>query len=129
MKTAFLILAIALACCGSAAAQKGTAEPDYYPMNYGGDTWAGEVTGADESTREVTLTYTSGSKTETFNGVLPADYKAKMRDGVERTFPVTDLLGLTVKTYYMKKEKKVSGQKIKYNEIFRIKFLPPKKKS
>lgn len=53
MKTLALTLAVFLAGAGVSTAQKGTAEPDYYPMDYPGDTWTGEVTSANEDTAGV----------------------------------------------------------------------------
>jgi hypothetical protein len=37
MKKLLFALTILLACCGAAAAQKVTAEPDYYPQGFNGD--------------------------------------------------------------------------------------------
>jgi hypothetical protein len=109
-------------------AQKGTAEPNYYPMGYSGDTWAGDVTSVNEDTREFTLTYTKGDKTQTFIGVLPKGYTAKMKDGSDHEVEVADLMGMRVKIYYMTKSKKdANGVKVKTNEVFRIKFLPKDK--
>ena len=123
-----LALATILFCVGIAEAQKVPAESDYYPLNYAGDAWMGEVTEANDSTRELILTYRKGEKVQTFTGVLPSTYKIKMKDGAERSFPVTDLIGQHIKVYYMTKEKKVDGRKVKFNEIIRIKFILPKDK-
>lgn len=105
-------------------AQKGTAEPGYYPMGYAADTWTGEVTSVNEETREFTLTYKKGDKEQTFVGVLPTGYKVKMKDGSDHEIKLAELRGLRIKVYYMTKSKKVNDQKVKTNEVFKIKFLP-----
>src|SRR5712671_4780248 len=64
-----------------ARAQHGSAADGYYPFGYAGDTWSGEVTSTNDDTREITLTYNKGSKTETFTGVLQVGYKVKLKDG------------------------------------------------
>ena len=46
MKKVFTALAFLIFCAGVSMAQRGTAELDYYPMGYAGDTWTGEVRGA-----------------------------------------------------------------------------------
>lgn len=127
MKKLICSFALILSCIGFASAQKVSAESGYYPMGYSGDAWVGEVTSADENTREITLTYRKGDKVKTFTGVLPSGYTAKMKDGKEQSFPVTDLIGMNIKVYYMEKEKKSEGKKVKFNDIFNVKFLPAKK--
>jgi hypothetical protein len=37
------------------------------------------------------------------------------------------MMGMRVKAYYVTKTKRVNDQKIKTNEVFKIKFLPPSK--
>ncbi len=64
--TACLIL-----CVGVSVAQKGKAEPDYYPMGYPGDTWTGQVTAFDNEQRTLTLTHISGKKVLTFVASIP----------------------------------------------------------
>ena len=108
----------------SAWAQKGVAEPDYYPMNYSGNTWTGKVTAVDENKREFTLTYKKKDKEETFTAVLPKGYKVKMSDGKDYDIKMSDLSGLQIKVYYITKTVKNSnGEKIKTNEAFKIKFI------
>jgi len=103
--------------------QKGTAEPDYYPQNYSGDTWTGVVTSVNEDTREFTLTYKKNDKEESFVGVLPKGYTHKMADGTNQEVKLTDLMGVKIRAYYMSKTKKVNDQKIKYNDVFKINLL------
>jgi hypothetical protein len=64
-----------------ALAQLGTAPNDYDPPGYSGNTWSGEVTSRNDETREITLTYAKGSKTDIFTGVLQEGYKVKRKDG------------------------------------------------
>jgi len=52
-------------------AQKGTVEPDWYPVGYGGATWAGEVTAFDNDHRTLTLTHGKGKDAETFVATIP----------------------------------------------------------
>jgi hypothetical protein len=128
MKRLFATLALLSLCAGASVAQNGTAEPDFYPMGYSGDTWTGEVTLVNENTREFTLTYRKGDKTQTFVGILPKGYKAKMKDGSDQEVEMGDLMGMRVKAYYMTKSKKdAQGEKVKTNEVFKIKFLPKDK--
>jgi hypothetical protein len=70
------------------------------------------------------LTYRSGDKEQTFVGVLPKGYKVKMRDGSVHEIKMEELMGMRVKPYYMTRSRKVNDQKIKTNEVFKIKFLP-----
>ena len=123
MRKLISLVALAFVCTGVAVGQKGTAEPDYYPQNYSGDTWTGVVTAVNEDTREFTLTYKRKDKEESFVGVLPKGYLHKMADGSEREVQLAALMGMTIRAYYMTKTKKVQDQKVKYNDVFKIKLL------
>lgn len=127
MKTLALTFAIFLAAAGVSPAQQGSAESDYYPMGYAGNTWTGEVTSTNEDTREFTLTYRKGDKEKTFVGVLAKGYMVKMKDGSDQEVKMSELMGMRVKAYYMTKSKKVNDQKVKTNEVFKLRFLPPDK--
>jgi hypothetical protein len=128
MKKLFAALAFLILFTGVSMAQKGTAEPDYYPQGYSGDTWTGEVTSINEDTREFTLTYTKGDKSQTFVGVLPKGYKVQMKDGRDYEVTMADLMGKRIRAYYINKSKKdANGVKVKTNEVFKIKFLPKEK--
>jgi hypothetical protein len=48
MKRFFVAFVCLIVCAGVSVAQKGKAEPDYYPLGYSGDTWTGEVTAFDK---------------------------------------------------------------------------------
>jgi hypothetical protein len=126
MNKFLLSLIVLLFCSLPSFAQKGTAEPDYYPLGFNGDTWTGEVVTTDDSKREITLTYKKKGKEQTFTGILDEGYKLKMKDGSMYELKVSELPpGTKIKVYYISKTKKdASGVKVKYNEIFRIRFLP-----
>jgi hypothetical protein len=127
MKRVLIGVVLIVIAAGTAPAQKGTAEPDYYPPNYSGDTWTGHVTAVDENTREFTLTYKKKDKDETFVGVLPKGYTVKLKDGKDHEVKISEMMGMRVKAYYITKTTKVNDQKIKTNEVFKIKFLPQEK--
>jgi len=125
MKKLLLSLTVMLLCSVIIYAQKGTAEPDYYPMGYNGDTWTGEVTATDDSKREITLTYKKKYKEETFVGILEEGYKVKMKEGNMQELKVSEIPpGTRIKVYYMTKTKKdSSGAKIKFNQIIKNSIL------
>src|SRR5262245_28554817 len=125
MKKLVLSVALILLCAGISIAQHGTAEPDYYPAGFNGDTWTGEVTAASEDTREFTLTYTKGTDTKTFVGILPKGYTVKMKDGRDYEVKMAELMGMRLKAYYITKKKKdANGVKTETHEVFKIKFIP-----
>ena len=102
-------------------AQHGTAENGYWPMGFVGDTWTGVVSATNDDTCEITLTFTKGDKTQTFTGVLQEGYRVKSNDGTPHVLKVSEIpLGTKLKVYYMPKEHKVEGRKVKYNEIIRL---------
>ena len=106
-------------------AQHGTAGNGYFPPGYEGDTWTGAVSTTDDTTRTVTLTYSSKKKTETFTGVLQEGCcKVKMSDGtVQELRPSQLSLGRRVMVYYIPKTKKAEGKKTTVNEIFKLDFI------
>ncbi len=107
-----------------ARAQHASAADGYYPFGYAGDTWSGEVTSTNDDTREITLTYNKGSKTETFTGVLQVGYKVKLKDGTSHELKASEVLkGTHLMIFYMPKTKKDGDKKVKYYEIFRIQVL------
>ena len=106
-------------------AQHGTASSGYFPPGYEGDTWTGGVTTTDDTTRTVTLTYSSKNKTETFRGVLQEGCcKVKMSDGTVQELKPSQLSpGRRLMVYYIPKTTKVEGKKTTANEIFKVDFL------
>jgi hypothetical protein len=107
-----------------AVSQHGAAPNDYYPVGYSGDTWSGEVTTTNDETREITLTFTKGSKIETFTGVLQEGYKAKLKDGTAHDLKPSEIpKGTHLKVFYMPRTKKDGDKKIKYYEIFKLEVV------
>ena len=128
MNKLIFIVVLTLFSTGISVAQHGTAEPDYYPPGFNGDTWTGEVTAASEDTREFTLTYTKGNDTQTFVGILPQGYTVKMKDGRNYEIKMAELMGMRIKAYYITKKKKdANGVKTETHEVFKIKFFPKDK--
>ncbi|MBI1749693.1 MAG: hypothetical protein HYR59_03430 [Acidobacteria bacterium] len=124
MRIAGFFMMLLLARLSPALAQHGSAENGYYPLAFSGDTWTGVVTATNDATREITLSFTKGDKTETFTGVVEQGYKVKMADGTMRELKVGEIpAGARLKVYYMARQKKDGDKKVKYYEIFRILFL------
>lgn len=75
------------------------------------------------ASREITLIYNNGKKTETFVGVLQQGYKVKLKDG-SLAEPKLSMIpaGTRLKVYYIAKNRKVNGLKEKFYEIFRMDF-------
>jgi hypothetical protein len=71
MKRLLVALIVLILCAGVSVAQKGKAEPDYYPLGYSGDTWTGKVTAFDNERRILTLTHASGKDVLTFIASIP----------------------------------------------------------
>ena len=156
-----------------AFAQKGTAESDWYPMGYGGDTWTGEVTAFDNEQRALTLTHGSGKNVQTFVASipnLPYQWRRDARKSRVIDFPydknrpvqiyryvgpgfaasivpegapaevrvpnppASDVIddfaqfkGRTIVVFYTPREREVNGQKVKFNDVWRILVMPAKK--
>ena len=118
MKRCLQFLVLLLLGTGSVFAQRGTAENGYYPQGYSGAIWVGVVVSANEQTREITLSYTKGGKTETFVGVPEKDYMVHERNGPIRPLRMSNIpVGRILKVWYMEEEKKVDGKKVKVNTI------------
>jgi hypothetical protein len=170
MKRLFVVLACLILYSEMSMAQKGSADPDYYPLGYSGQTWTGEVTAVDNEQRALTLTYTRGDKTQTFVASIPnAPYERRRdaqnfrvidfpydREAAFQTFlyvgpggagtllpkgdmtgkqrrpsppasnvisDLTDFKGRRITVYYTTRERKVNGEKEKYNDVWRIRIL------
>ena len=119
------IVAACLFVTVESRAQHGNAGNGYYPPGYSGDTWTGVVSTTDDTTRAVTLTYSSKKKTETFTGVLQQGCcKVKMSDGTVQELRPSELSsGRRVMVYYISKTTKADGKKTTVNEIFKVDFL------
>lgn len=88
MKRLVFALACLILSAGVSTAQKGKAEPDYYPLGYPGDTWTGKVTAFDNQSRLLTLTHTRGKEVLTFIASIPDAPYQWTRDS--RNFRVLD---------------------------------------
>jgi len=104
-----------------AVAQYGTAPNGNFPASYNGDTFTGTVTVAEGD--QLTLTYTKGSKTETFVGKLGAGCSVPTTDKSDRKMTASDIPQGTVATaFFNRNTKKVDGQKVKENLLIAIRF-------
>ena len=129
MRAVLFVTGVLLIFAGVLQAQHGTAPDGYYPLGYSGDKWTGAVTSVNDDTREITLTYTKGDKTETFTGVLKTGIKVKRRDGTETEWKPSDIpIGTRIAVYYMAQTKRVEGQKVKFYEIFQFTSAPKESK-
>lgn len=118
---------VLLLCQAYASGQRGTAESGYYPLNYAGAVFVGNLTSANDETREITLTYTNpaNGETETFGGILEEGYMIRGKDDHLRELRPSNLkMGARIKVYYIPKTRKVDGKKVKVNSIFLIGGLP-----
>jgi len=94
-------------------------------MGFSGDTWTGIVSATRDETREFTLTYTKGDKTQTFTGVLIEGYKVTSKDGGPHELKVSEIpQGTRLKVYYMARDRKIEGRKVKFYEVFKIVSVP-----
>jgi hypothetical protein len=104
--------------------QHGTAENGYFPTNDMGDIWTGVLTAVDDDPRQITLTYTNGTKTESFVGALEKGYLAKPSDGPERELKPSNLgKGTKLTVFYYTDTEKVQGKKVQVHTIFLIKGI------
>src|SRR6185369_4677070 len=91
-----------------------------------GNAFQGVVVSSNETTREITITYTdtAKNKTETFVGVLAPGYQQKWRDGTQRELQMSDIKpGVRIRVFYKEKSDNVAGKKVKIVTINRIDFL------
>ena len=91
-----------------------------------GNSFAGEVVSSNETTREITITYTDkdSNKTETFVGVLKPGYQVKLLDGTMRDLQMSEIKpGVRLRVIYKEKSDNVAGRKVKLSEIISITFL------
>src|SRR6185437_15142368 len=113
---------VILAPMWTAAAQKGSAPPGFYPNNYNGDTFTGEVVAAND--RELTLAYHKRSNTELFVGTTESACMAKTKQGQMKELHLTAIPKGTVLTafYNSESEKQPDGTKKKANVIIAVRF-------
>lgn len=116
MKTLLSIAMVLLGLLGSVAAQK---LDTFY-----GDFVIGEVTGANEATREITIKYPGKAGPEVFSGFLIDGYKLKLKDGSQRELKINEITpGIRVRAFFKNDKEYVSGQKKKIYRIVRFEFL------
>jgi hypothetical protein len=122
VRRALLATIFLMTFCIPVFAQHGSAGTGYFPLGYAGDTWSGEVVSSSDTTREITLTYTNGKKSETFTGVLIDNYRVKsQQDGSMIELKPSDIpKGARIIVFYQAKTKKANGNKVKYYEIFQL---------
>ncbi|HKV35305.1 MAG TPA: hypothetical protein VJP89_13300 [Pyrinomonadaceae bacterium] len=115
MKT-LLTIVILFGLTGSVAAQKMD--------TLFGDFVIGEVTAADEATREITIKYPGKAGPEVFTGFLTDGYKLKLKDGSQRELMMNEITpGIRVRAFYKNDKQYVGGQKKKIYRIVRFEFL------
>lgn len=91
-----------------------------------GNTFAGQVVSSNETTREITITYTDKdkNKTETFVGVLKPGYQVRLHDGTTRDLEMSEIKpGVRLRVVYKEKSDNVGGKKVKFSEIISVTFL------
>jgi len=104
-----------------ASAQHGTASNGYYPANYHGDTFKGEVTEANGD--QITLTHRKGKKTTTFVGTFERACDVPKADRSPQRLTAADIpKGTVVVAFYNTETKKVDNKKSTKNIIFAIAF-------
>lgn len=126
-----LIPSVALCVCfassGSLAVpQHGTAAPGFYPLGYAGDTFTGVVTATDDTSRLITLTYTNprNGKSESLAAYLKEEAKARWSDGTMHPLKPSDFkAGTHLKIWYLERQQKINGQKVRINTIWDFKIV------
>ena len=121
---AWVLTSVTLAAPPAKAAppQHGDAPNGYYPAGFMGDTWTGVVSVIDPDKREITLTATTKKGTETFVAYVPEHF---INGGSGPEVKMSDFgIGQKLRVYYIPKNPKVNGQKVKRNEIIRIESVP-----
>jgi hypothetical protein len=91
-----------------------------------GNAFQGVVVSSNETTREITISYTDTAKnqTETFVGVLKQGYLVKLRDGTQRELQMSEIKpGARVRVLYKEKSDNVAGKKVKFSQIISVQFL------
>jgi hypothetical protein len=115
----FALIVFSSIPCTTASAQYGSAPNNYYPDNYSGSTFTGEVTAT--SGDQITLIYKKKDKTDTFIGRFETNCSVPSKD--HHAMVASDIPAGTVLTaFYDRESKKVNGQKEKENVIIAIAF-------
>jgi hypothetical protein len=121
------ICAVLMAPLTGVLAQHGDAGPDFQAPGFLGDTWTGQVSVIDPEKREITLTATTKKGAETFVAYVPAHFT----NGDEKAeVKMSDFaIGQNLRVFYIPKNPKINGQKVRRNEIIRIESVPASKRS
>lgn len=102
-------------------AQHGQAEPGYYPESFIGDTWEGNVTAVDDQGKTITLTYTKGSKSQTFVVKFADGLAVHYTDGTSKVLKPSDLpIGTSAIAYYTNFSEKTNGKRADVHEAFEV---------
>ena len=116
MKTLLLLAVVLCGLSGSVAAQM--------KKTIVGEFVIGEVTAANETTREITIKYPGKTGPEIFGGFLVEGYKLRLKDGSQRELMMNEITpGIRVRAFYKNDKEYVGGQKIKIYRIVRFEFL------
>ena len=117
MKTLLLLAVVLCGLSGSVSAQM--------KKTIMGDIVIGEVAGANEATREITIKFPGKTGPEIFSGFLTDGYKIRLKDGSQRELMINEIKpGIRVRAFYKSgKEEYVGGQKKKTYKIVRFEFL------
>ena len=117
MRPAFLVLLLSL----TVTAQQGTAPNGYYPQNYQGTIFTGEV--IDGPLDVLTLRYKKGDKQELFTGRFESPCAVPTKDGKMGAMTPADVpLGSVLTVFYYGNTAKKDGQPAKGNVIIGIVF-------
>jgi hypothetical protein len=102
-------------------AQQGTAPNGYYPQEFQGSTFAGEV--VEGPLDVLTLKYTNGNHNEAFTGRFKQRCSVPTKDAGIGAMEEKDVpLGNTVEVLYYGTSKKLDGKTVKENWIIGISF-------
>ena len=129
LMVASLACALLMLSPARARAQHGDAGPDFQATapGYMGDTWTGQVSAVDTDKREITLTATTKKGAQTFVAYLPEHF---VNGDDKNEVPMSDFaVGQDLRLFYIPKNPKINGKKVKRNEIIRIESVHASKKS
>jgi hypothetical protein len=105
--------------------QAGTAPSGYYPADYSGDMFTGTVTQTTDDT--ITLSYTQGSKSETFEAYANGPCALPATKSTASLMPLTKVpIGSQIEIFYEAKTVKIGGVKQKQNQMIGFTFLKAK---
>lgn len=121
MRTMGTTLVLALTLLTPGFAQQGTAPNGYYPREYQGMIFTGEV--IDGPLDVVTLRYKKADREETFIGRFESPCAVPTKDGKMGAMAPSDVpLGDVVTAYYYGRAVKTNGKSVKENVIIGIVF-------